>query len=63
MEIALIISLVFNVVLIVLNYITIIEYDKTLTELNDEWYNHCTEINKSWHERCTYIRNKINNED
>ena len=63
MEIALIISLLFNVVLIISNYKTIIDYDKALTELNDEWYNHCIEINKSWHERCTCIRNKTNKED
>ena len=63
MEIALIISLLFNVVLIISNYKTIIDYDKTLTELNDEWYNYCTEINNSWHERCKYIRNKTNKED
>lgn len=63
MLVALIVSLIGNVVFIVLNYITIIEYDKTLTELNDEWYNHCTEINNSWYERCTYIRNKTNKEE
>lgn len=63
METALIISLLFNVVFIILNYKTIIDYDKALKELNDEWYNHCTEINKSWYERCTYIRkNKTNKE-
>lgn len=63
MLVALIVSLIANVVFIVLNYITLIDYDKTLTEINDEWYNHCTEINNSWYKRCMYIRNKTNKEE
>lgn len=63
MLVALIISLIGNVVFIVLSYAIIIDYDKALKEINEEWYKHCTELNNRWSEKCMNIINKTNKEE
>ena len=66
MKIALIVSLIVNVIFIVLNYITIIEYDKLHNECNksnNEWAKICEDINNKWYETCARILNKTNKEE
>lgn len=59
MLVSLIISLIFNLYLLVFNIHTINSWSKMYDNLNDDWADHCKMINDIWTDHCkNIIKNK-----